>query len=222
MSHARRPAEADNPRRPAQPIPLSWPKRNPPATNRRTIPTATTATAPSRRPTTWNPPREESITQSDPHSALEEDNDAFNEFSYPGETLDLTRAHEMGSEDFGTEPANRALMAGAAALTGQTPVKPVAWYSATAVLGLLMWGGMYLGTYSGGFQGDVYNETAQLQDERGSAGRSQGPQGHARRRSEAVHGELRPVPPGERPGPSRVSSRRWWPPSGSWATRPNG
>ena len=118
-----------------------------------------TADRPIAPPDHLESPREESITRSKPHLGLEEDNDAFNEFSYPGETLDLTRAHEMGEEDYGKEHASRALTAGSPPLSEQEPVKPVPWYSATAALGLLLWGGMYLGTYSGGFQGDVFKET---------------------------------------------------------------
>ena len=97
-------------------------------------------------------PREELIVPADPHENLEEDDDSFNEFRMPGETLDLhsTRAG-AGYGGVGSDPAVAA---------GDAGFRPVpSWVIAGSAL-LLGWAGFYLGTYSGGFQGDVFNDEA--------------------------------------------------------------
>ena len=107
-----------------------------------------TADGPVAPPDHLESPREESITKSDPHARLEEDTEAFNEFSYPGETMDLIQSHDLEPTLLGTPQGAKF-----------SPAKSVPWYSTAAMVGLLVWGGIYLGTYSGGFQGDVFNET---------------------------------------------------------------
>ncbi len=89
-------------------------------------------------------PHEQLIIPADPRETLEEDDDSFNEFRMPGETLDLHSVHAT---------ANR----GAEAAGG---FRPVPWWIIAGSALLLVWAGMYLGTYSGGFQGDVFNEEA--------------------------------------------------------------
>ncbi len=113
-----------------------------------------TADGPIAPPDHLESPREESITASQPHASLEEDDDAFNEFSYPGEDLDLTRAHDAPNGTY-----SRTVAAGTSATAYRETGTPVSWFSATAVVGLLLWGGLYLGTYSGGFEGNIFNET---------------------------------------------------------------
>ena len=97
-------------------------------------------------------PREQHIVTTDPHRALapEEDDDWFNEFDNPGEGLDLHQVHAVGTSAMAahtTAPAAEAF-------------RPVPWW-AIGVAGLLVaWGGIYLGQYNGGWQGDVFNEEA--------------------------------------------------------------
>ena len=89
-------------------------------------------------------PREQPIRDIDPHATLEEDDDAFNEFQMPGEHLDLL-------------PPPTPV---ASAPIGAEPFRPVpGWVIAAGAL-LLLWAGIYLGTYSGGFQGDVFTAEA--------------------------------------------------------------
>jgi mono/diheme cytochrome c family protein len=93
--------------------------------------------APIAPPDVFESPREELIIPADPHATLEEDEGAFNEFRGPGESLHLPSAAPAASS-----------------------FRPVpAWVLGGAAL-LLGWAGLYLGTYSGGFQGDVFNEEA--------------------------------------------------------------
>jgi mono/diheme cytochrome c family protein len=98
-------------------------------------------------------PREELIVPADPLDALEEDDDSFNEFRTPGEALDLHQAHASSRRlprlGEGAEPA-----------AGGAGFRPVPWWVLGGSALLLAWGGLYLGTYSGGFQGDVFNEEA--------------------------------------------------------------
>ena len=87
-------------------------------------------------------PREQPIRQIDPHATLEEDDDAFNEFQMPGEHLDLL-------PPVAADPV----------ATGD-PFRPVpGWVIAGGAL-LLLWAGIYLGSYSGGFQGEVFSAEA--------------------------------------------------------------
>ena len=89
-------------------------------------------------------PHEQSIRDIDPHATLEEDDDAFNEFQMPGEHLDLL-----------PPPVPVAATA-----VGAEPFRPVpGWVIAAGAL-LLLWAGLYLGSYSGGFQGDVFTAEA--------------------------------------------------------------
>ena len=95
-------------------------------------------------------PHEQPIVETDPHRALapEEDDDHFNELGDPGETIDLHAVHAVGS------PAIAHVG------TGSETFRPVPWW-AIGVAGLLLaWGGIYLGEYNGGWQGDVFNEEA--------------------------------------------------------------
>ncbi len=91
-------------------------------------------------------PREQPIVGTDPHRDLasEEDDDHFNEFMAPGETLDLHQAHPVG----------------VAATASPEAFRPVPWWAIGAAGLLLAWAGIYLGQYNGGWQGDVFNEEA--------------------------------------------------------------
>ena len=95
-------------------------------------------------------PREQDIVQTDPHRDLapEEDDDSFNEFTAAGETLDLHNIHNVGAPGAGY------------ATPGPEPFRPVPWWAIGAAGLLLAWGGIYLGQYNGGWQGDVFNEEA--------------------------------------------------------------
>ena len=95
-------------------------------------------------------PREQHIVYTDPHRALapEEDDDHFNELGDPGETIDLHGVHAAGTP------------AVAHAGSGSEAFRPVPWWAIAAAGLLLAWGGVYLGQYSGGWQGDVFNEEA--------------------------------------------------------------
>ena len=87
-------------------------------------------------------PREQPIRHIDPHATLEEDDDAFNEFQMPGEHLDLLPPVAVNP------------------VAGSEPFRPVpGWVIAGGAL-LLLWAGIYLGSYSGGFQGDVFTAEA--------------------------------------------------------------
>ena len=90
-------------------------------------------------------PREQPIRHIDPHDTLEEDDDAFNEFKMPGEHLDLI-----------PPPASGAVLP----MVPGEAFRPVpGWVIAGGAL-LLLWAGIYLGSYSGGFQGDVFTAEA--------------------------------------------------------------
>lgn len=91
-------------------------------------------------------PREEHIVKTDPHRDLapEEDDESFNEFSAPGEMLDLHGVHSVGAQGPAQPEAFR----------------PVPWWAIGTAGLLLAWAGMYLGQYNGGWQGDVFNEEA--------------------------------------------------------------
>lgn len=94
-------------------------------------------------------PREQPITGTDPHRALdpEEDDEHFNELGDPGETVDLHHIHNVGAPDL--HPAHAA-----------EAFRPVPWWAIGGAALLLAWGGIYLGQYNGGWQGDVFNEEA--------------------------------------------------------------
>ena len=95
-------------------------------------------------------PHEQSITATDPHRDLapEEDDDSFNEFIAPGETIDLHRVHNVNAPGAGLDQH------------GSEAFKPVPWWAIGAAGLLLAWAGIYLGQYNGGWQGDVFNEEA--------------------------------------------------------------
>ena len=94
-------------------------------------------------------PHEQHIVATDPHRDLhpDEHDDAFNEFRSPGEDLDLhgTHAPALGS-----------------GLTTGTPgtdrFRPVPAWAIVGCAVLIAFAFLYLGTYSGGFQGDVFSE----------------------------------------------------------------
>ena len=98
----------------------------------------------------YESPHEQPIVHVDPHATLEEDDDAFNEFQMPGEHLDLLHADNGAPAPVG----------GASDVPTSAAFRPVpGWMIAAGAL-VLMWAGIYLGTYSGGFGGDVFNEQA--------------------------------------------------------------
>ena len=77
----------------------------------------------------------------------------FNEARTPGSSFGVHEAHH-GPE---TEPELPQTLGSSVAADRFRPV-PV-WVTAGSAL-LLLWAGIYLGSYSGGFQGDVFNEQA--------------------------------------------------------------
>ena len=83
-------------------------------------------------------PREESIVKTDPLADDQGDDDLFNEID-PARDIDLGQAHASANY-----PAPR----------------PQSWATIAGALVLVLWGGLYIGTYSGGFGGDVFNEAA--------------------------------------------------------------
>lgn len=83
-------------------------------------------------------PREESIVKTDPLIDDDGDDDLFNEIDPPHD-IDLGRAHDAGNY-----PTPRAH----------------SWPAVAGAMLLVLWGGLYIGTYSGGFGGDVFNEAA--------------------------------------------------------------
>jgi mono/diheme cytochrome c family protein len=99
-------------------------------------------------------PREQLIVPATPHDDLDEDDDSFNEFRTPGETLDLLHLHQTRGA------ASLPPVAGAPAPAANPGFRPVPWWALAGSALLLAWAGLYLGTYSGGFQGDVFNEEA--------------------------------------------------------------
>ena len=98
-------------------------------------------------------PHEEHIVKTNPLATNEEDYSMFNESRTPGSTYDVHEAHH-GAE---TEPPPPAILDSTVAADRFRPV-PV-WVIAGCGA-LLLWAGLYLGSYSGGFQGDVFNEEA--------------------------------------------------------------
>ncbi len=93
-------------------------------------------------------PREQPIRDVDPHDTLEEDDDAFNEYQMPGEHLDLPASHAEGAR---TSPI---------ATSTTEHFRPVPTWVIAGGAFLVLWAGVYLGTYSGGFEGSVFNEQA--------------------------------------------------------------
>ena len=98
-------------------------------------------------------PREQHAITTDPHRDLapEENEEYFNEYRTPGETLDLPAMH--GQEAFGEATAPKKVAA-----NGES-FQPIPWWTIGAGL-LLLWGGYYMGAYNGGLQGDVFTEEA--------------------------------------------------------------
>ena len=97
-------------------------------------------------------PHEEHIVKTDPLATNEEDYSMFNEARTPGATFGVHEAHH-GPE---TEPEQVALDSSVA----QERFKPVPAWVIGGAAALVLWAGIYLGQYSGGFQGDVFNEQA--------------------------------------------------------------
>lgn len=93
--------------------------------------------------------REQPIRHVDPHATLEEDDNAFNEFQMPGEYLDLV-----------PETPASASSGVAGVPGGADPFRPIPGWAIAGGALLLLWAGLYLGTYSGGFEGDVFNAQA--------------------------------------------------------------
>ena len=93
-------------------------------------------------------PFEQRITDTDPHRDLhpDEDDDAFNEFRSPGEELDLHETHDPR--------ANMGLSTG---MPGTDRFRPVPMWAIVGCGALIAFSFMYLGAYSGGFQGDVFS-----------------------------------------------------------------
>ena len=93
-------------------------------------------------------PFEQRITDTDPHRDLhpDEDDDAFNEFRSPGEDMDLHEAHDPR--------ANMGLSTG---MPGTDRFRPVPLWAIVGCTALVAFSFMYLGAYSGGFQGDVFS-----------------------------------------------------------------
>ena len=94
-------------------------------------------------------PHEQHIVDTDPHRALhpDEDDNAFNEFRTPGEDLDLhgTHAHRI----------HTGLTTGT---PGTANYRTVPLWAIGGCALLIAVSFLYLGAYSGGFQGDVFNE----------------------------------------------------------------
>lgn len=98
-------------------------------------------------------PHEEHIVKTNPLATNEEDYSVFNEAHTPGATYDVHEAHH-GPD---TEPPVPMTLGSSVAAERFRPV-PI-WVIAGSAA-LLLWAGLYLGSYSGGFQADVFNEVA--------------------------------------------------------------
>ncbi len=98
-------------------------------------------------------PHEEHIVKTDPLATNEEDYRMFNEARTPGATFGVHEAHH-GPE---TEPEPVPTLGSSVAAERFRPVPT--WVIAGAAA-LVLWAGIYLGQYSGGFSGDVFNEEA--------------------------------------------------------------
>jgi hypothetical protein len=109
-----------------------------------------TKDTPIAPPDQFESPREESIIDTDPHAGLEDDDAAFGEFKGERE-LDLGRTH---GALLGVPPGGPG--SGAAHLPGRAGSLP--WKMIVFGALLVLWAGYYLGAYSGGFGGDVFNE----------------------------------------------------------------
>ena len=98
-------------------------------------------------------PHEEHIVKTDPFATNEEDYSVFNEARTPGSTYDVHEAHH-GPRTEGPEPSSMDSSVAA------DRFRPVPTWVVAGAAALVLWAGLYLGSYSGGFQGDVYNEEA--------------------------------------------------------------
>ena len=97
-------------------------------------------------------PHEEHIVKTDPFVTNEEDYRLFNEARTPGATFGVHEAHHG--------PETEAEPVAPDSTVAAERFKPVpAWVIAGAAA-LMLWAGVYLGQYSGGFSGDVFNEEA--------------------------------------------------------------
>ena len=97
-------------------------------------------------------PHEEHIVKTNPLATNEEDYSMFNEARTPGATFGVHEAHH-GPE---TEPEQVTLGSSVA----QERFQPVPAWVIAGCAALLLWAGIYLGTYNGGWSGDVFNEQA--------------------------------------------------------------
>ena len=97
-------------------------------------------------------PHEEHIVNTDPLATNEEDYSMFNEARTPGSSFGVHEAHH-GPD---TEPEPATLGSSVAA----DRFRPVPVWVIAGCAALLLWAGVYLGSYSGGWKGDVYNEEA--------------------------------------------------------------
>ncbi len=98
-------------------------------------------------------PHEEHIVKTNPLATNEEDYSVFNEARTPGTTFGVHEAHH-GPDTEGPDPA--AIGSSVAA----DRFRPVPTWVIAGCAALVLWAGLYLGSYSGGFQGDVFNEEA--------------------------------------------------------------
>ena len=96
-------------------------------------------------------PHEQNVVATDPHRDLapEEDDEYFNEYRTPGETMDMQVLHAR-------EAAAPILPKRKAS---GDDYQPIPWGLVAAGL-LLLWGGYYMGAYNGGLQGDVFTDEA--------------------------------------------------------------
>ena len=100
----------------------------------------------------YESPHEEHILKTNPLATNEEDYSMFNEARTPGSTFGVHEAHH-GPE---TEPEPVTLGSSVAS----DRFRPVPVWVIVGAAALVLWAGLYLGSYSGGFQGDVFNEEA--------------------------------------------------------------
>lgn len=109
--------------------------------------------SPIAPPDAFESPHEEHIVKTNPLATNEEDYSVFNEARTPGTTFGVHEAHH-GPE---TEPPAPATLGSSVAADR---FRPVPLWVIAGCGALLLWAGLYLGSYSGGFQGDVFNEEA--------------------------------------------------------------
>ena len=97
-------------------------------------------------------PHEEHIVKTNPLATNEEDYSMFNESRTPGSTFGVHEAHH------GPETESEPVTLGSS--VAQERFQPVPAWVIGGCAALLLWAGIYLGTYNGGWSGDVFNEQA--------------------------------------------------------------